>query len=393
MPYRIDNLGTLKAPHKTREGFIFAEAFATRSGVLDYQNPDGSVRREYRPPDEVSRADSLGSLARKPVTLRHPRHMVSPETAAEVSQGAVGESEEYVADGFVKVTVSLHRKDAINAINRGMRELSSGYECDLDMTPGIVPEGQPDAGQRYDAIQRNIQYNHLALVERGRAGQAVRLRADGAIDFEEDAPMPDEKTPETATTRQDAPQQAAPAAPTATPATPPQQISHLEVDGRRYDAAEIRALRAKADELQGQVDSANSTARADQADKERLDYFNERQDLLGLARSLKVEQEAVANQPGRVKADEMPNLTLSQAVAKAFEPGIKAEDLANPHYVRGVIGSARRDVASRTTKLDSLARAVSGAKPEPSFQDKMRAAQAKADKQREDDANAPTFRE
>ena len=39
------------------------------------------------------------------------------------------------------------------------RELSCGYYCDLDETPGEYE------GQRYDARQRNIRGNHLALVE------------------------------------------------------------------------------------------------------------------------------------------------------------------------------------------------------------------------------------
>ena len=40
----------------------------------------------------------------------------------------------------------------------GLKELSLGYNLDLDETPGEW-EGQP-----YDAVQRNIVINHLALV-------------------------------------------------------------------------------------------------------------------------------------------------------------------------------------------------------------------------------------
>lgn len=42
-----------------------------------------------------------------------------------------------------------------------------------DETPGVW-NGQP-----YDAIQRNIQINHLALVEKARAGEQARLNIDG----------------------------------------------------------------------------------------------------------------------------------------------------------------------------------------------------------------------
>ena len=34
-------------------------------------------------------------------------------------------------------------------------------------------------GQPYDAIQRNIRVNHLALVEKARAGDSARLNIDG----------------------------------------------------------------------------------------------------------------------------------------------------------------------------------------------------------------------
>ena len=59
------------------------------------------------------------------------------------------------------------------------RELSCGYKLNLDETPGITPDGQ-----HYDAIQRDIRYNHLAVVQRGRAGNA-RLNMDGDQYFDE----------------------------------------------------------------------------------------------------------------------------------------------------------------------------------------------------------------
>ena len=54
-----------------------------------------------------------------------------------------------------------------------MRELSCGYNLRLDETPGVW-EGQP-----YDAIQRDIEINHLALVDKARAGEQARLNIDG----------------------------------------------------------------------------------------------------------------------------------------------------------------------------------------------------------------------
>ncbi|SCU95521.1 conserved hypothetical protein [Cupriavidus necator] len=58
-------------------------------------------------------------------------------------------------------------------IAAGKKDLSCGYTLTLDETPGECN------GRRYDAVQRNIRYNHLALVRAGRAGNA-RLNLDAA---------------------------------------------------------------------------------------------------------------------------------------------------------------------------------------------------------------------
>src|SRR5690554_1957604 len=175
--------GALKSAVRTDEGYMLAEGYAARPGILEYPQPDGSIRRELVPEDELHRADSLETLARKPVTLEHPeesggeRVFVSPEN---VDKFGVGDVSEEVAverlNGFVKIRMAVRRKDAIDAVDAGIGELSSGYTVDLDTTPGTHP-----VYGRYDAIQKNRKYNHVAIVRMGRAGAGVRMRADSAI--------------------------------------------------------------------------------------------------------------------------------------------------------------------------------------------------------------------
>ena len=55
----------------------------------------------------------------------------------------------------------------------GLKELSLGYNLTLEETPGVWN------GQEYDAIQRDIRINHLALVREARAGDQARLNIDG----------------------------------------------------------------------------------------------------------------------------------------------------------------------------------------------------------------------
>jgi hypothetical protein len=59
---------------------------------------------------------------------------------------------------------------AIKDFNDGKRELSLGYTCDLEWTPGTAPNGET-----YDAIQKNIRANHLAQVKAARGGPDLRV--------------------------------------------------------------------------------------------------------------------------------------------------------------------------------------------------------------------------
>lgn len=57
---------------------------------------------------------------------------------------------------------------AIEAIkSKKQRELSCAYRYVADMTPGNYQ------GLRYDGVMRNIEFNHVALVDKGRAGSDV----------------------------------------------------------------------------------------------------------------------------------------------------------------------------------------------------------------------------
>jgi hypothetical protein len=168
---RFDN-GEMARPEKTLQGFLRAPCFATRSGIFLYKNDDGSTRRELRPPEEVFSPASLATLAGVPVTDEHPPVAVDASNAREFARGFTGESVEG-ENNFVKTSVTITDADLIKAIeNREKVETSCGYSCDLDESPGEWN------GEAYDAIQKNIRYNHLAVVSRGRAGPAVRIRLD-----------------------------------------------------------------------------------------------------------------------------------------------------------------------------------------------------------------------
>jgi hypothetical protein len=160
---------------ETPEGFLRIRATFSRSGCQTYTNPDGSKRVEYRPPEEVSRPDSLLSMGGLPVTLEHPPQLLTPDTVRQHTRGHSGTQVEYT-DGFVHGTVTLTDREAIEAVKRGdATELSNGYRCEYDPTPGVAPDGT-----RYDGVQRRISGNHHAVTRKARAGSEVRLHFDSA---------------------------------------------------------------------------------------------------------------------------------------------------------------------------------------------------------------------
>ena len=156
-------------------GFLLIDARPTRAGIFRYRRADGTVRAEYRSPEEVARADSLTTLRGASVTDLHPKEgRVSPQNVSALEVGSVIDVR---MDGaFVVAELVVKRHDAIEAIRQKKRvELSCGYHCDYDATPGVTAEGE-----RYDGAQRNIRYNHLAILPPGtaRGGSDCTMRLD-----------------------------------------------------------------------------------------------------------------------------------------------------------------------------------------------------------------------
>lgn len=174
------DIGTLGNFERTPQGGFRIPAFPTRVGVFPYRLPDGSMRREYRPAEEVLSPASLATLAHAPVTDLHPeqngiRIPVTPENYKALAVGHIAEDVRPMSD-HVAATALIQDQGMIQKIESGdRRECSAGYNCALDLTPGTT-----DQGEDYDVIQRNIRYNHVALGPRdwGRAGSTVALRLD-----------------------------------------------------------------------------------------------------------------------------------------------------------------------------------------------------------------------
>jgi hypothetical protein len=158
---------------RTDAGLLDVRGRLTRTGAFLYS--DGAKEwREYRPPEEVFSEDALETLKGAPLTVGHPGK-VTPENWSAFAKGHV--RDDVKKDGkFVQATIRVADAATIKAIESGaLKELSCGYTADVDEEPGEAD------GERYDAIQRNIRYNHVGLGAAGwgRAGPEVKLYTDG----------------------------------------------------------------------------------------------------------------------------------------------------------------------------------------------------------------------
>jgi hypothetical protein len=175
--------GTVNKVERTNQGYLRCDALITKTGVFAYRQAGGTVRRELRLPEEVFKTDALGSFALAPLTNGHPPVMLTARNTAKYQVGSVVEPKmdgDHVA-AFVQITDA----DAIEAAEAGRRQLSCGYTCNLETRSGVTQgiAGVPD-GLHYDAIQRDIRGNHVALVDTARAGSTVQLRIDQADAFQ-----------------------------------------------------------------------------------------------------------------------------------------------------------------------------------------------------------------
>lgn len=166
---RLDSL-PLNQTFFTPEGYLRDRPILTSIGIFEYSNPDGSIRRELRLPDEVFDAESLRSYQGKPIIITHDAGLVDKDNVSREQIGTIL-TEGYRSGNDVRADIVIHDTDEMK--DCGLKELSLGYNLDLDETPGIW-NGLP-----YDAIQRNIRINHLALVREARAGEQARLNIDG----------------------------------------------------------------------------------------------------------------------------------------------------------------------------------------------------------------------
>lgn len=159
----------------TDEGFLRVPGKVARTGIQEYlacelgltDRDPNCIVRVYRPEEEVFNPDSLASYDGVSVTIQHPDALVNSKNFATVTKGYVRGAGTRTDDNHVQCLMMIQAQDAIDAVQRGMCELSAGYTAIYDDEPGVTPDGES-----YDFKQTRIHINHVAIVDRGRAGTA-----------------------------------------------------------------------------------------------------------------------------------------------------------------------------------------------------------------------------
>lgn len=137
------------------------------------------IYRLYRDPQEL--AKGAATFNNLPILLDHT-YVSAEKPEKERVIGSMSGVE--FGDPYLAADLCFWDKAVIDAINEeAIEELSSAYHYKADMTPGTTPEGEA-----FDGVMRDIVGNHLALVERGRAGSDV-IVADSDPFFKKESAM------------------------------------------------------------------------------------------------------------------------------------------------------------------------------------------------------------
>ena len=347
---RYDSLQLVAGAVIDTDGFMRDSPIVARTGVYEYRNPDGTIRREYRPADEVFASDALNSFRGKPITVLHPKK--GKITAANAFGTAIGSilSDGYQKDDkYVACDIVIFAPDKMGK----HRELSLGYRCDCEETPGVAPDGQP-----YDAIQRNIRINHLADVPLARAGMKARLNCDGDEIIESEGTQNmskfkidgvEHEVPEAVANYITALQSRADAAEAGLTATKETlagvtasktelQTKLDAMTGERDGVqGKLDAMTAERDSLKSKVDAAEADKKAavDKAVEDTKKEVKERAELEADAKKAKCD-----------KTDGMDNKALKIAIIKAVRGDSLNFDGKSDDYVNAYYDSIRGDLDS-----------------------------------------------
>ena len=368
--------------HKTPEGYYQGNVVCTGIGVFRYLDTNKKFVQRRRDVDDVKAATA--SINCKPITLQHPNQPVNADNVDGLEVGMTANDATF--DGLNnRVTVTITGKKAIDAIDRGeVKAFSMGYKCTVVENDGVWQ------GVHHDQQQKDIVYNHLALVTKGRAGDKVNFMVGDSSDFADFFDMADpeegEKKPtEDGNEHQDGQPVIVNDGKAGTEVNlkdnnhnQEQSMKTIQLDGVDYQADEkvIEALQAAQNDAAEKLDEIHTLLSAvDEKDsqiadlQEKLDAANDEIDesliddavnaklaILDAARAAGIECDA---------SDDVSELKR-KVIAAAFD-GIDLESIEDEASINALYMSANKAIADRAEKGD-CGKGGKGGKKNPASQ-------------------------
>ena len=161
------------------EGNLNAQATFARAGI-QYYLLNGKKTPVLREPKEVK--DAAPSFYNLPVTLEHPKEgIVNNDNKENVKKGFSEQSK--FNQGLIYGKLKISDADAVKKAKTTHPQISCGYKCELieesgEWTDEYGVHGHVGETYPYEYKQKNIQGNHIALVEKGRAGAVASIQID-----------------------------------------------------------------------------------------------------------------------------------------------------------------------------------------------------------------------
>lgn len=251
-------------------GFLYVYRVPIAGAMVQkYVKSDGSEEMEAKLPEEILSDATVSSANSKPVTDGH-HGLVTKDNSHDLMKGFTA-SNGHVEGNMLYNDITITDPNLISQIKNGSkRELSIGFETQMDPTSGTYN------GTKYDAVQRNIRINHVAVVPKGRAGHEVRLIGDSAEAVEQVKPSEEKGNQmETRVVRADGQN-------ITVAADDVEKITKLDADNSAKAKqiadldAQIKKLQAEKAQLQGDADASAKKADEAQAKADSLEADNKK---------------------------------------------------------------------------------------------------------------------
>lgn len=251
-------------------GFLYVYRVPIAGAMVQkYVKSDGSEEMEAKLPEEILSDATVSSANSKPVTDGH-HGLVTKDNSHDLMKGFTA-SNGHVEGNMLYNDITITDPNLIYQIKNGSkRELSIGFETQMDPTSGTYN------GTKYDAVQRNIRINHVAVVPKGRAGHEVRLIGDSAEAVEQVEPSEEKGNQmETRVVRADGQN-------ITVAADDVEKITKLDADNSAKAKqitdldAQIKKLQSEKAQLQGDADASAKKADEAQAKADSLEADNKK---------------------------------------------------------------------------------------------------------------------